>query len=184
MEAHEVRDSLRRTGSFSFIVPSWTKHRVIEDLLRALREHAVDISGYDIHPDPGGCRVELFSDRECMFDAESAHVDLELHVVGECIDHYLDDDEIADAFELTLVEKEELPALYRGVAFSWAEAVLPRRYTSEEFGDALEEIQHKQRAGCSPWWVRLKVASTILWVLWHIAVDEYGRYRRRLRGGR
>lgn len=49
--------------------------------------------------------------------------------------------------------------------FSWLAMLAPHRVWSEEVGDALEMIAKMETLGCSPWQIRLKVWSTIFWVL-------------------
>lgn len=52
-----------------------------------------------------------------------------------------------------------------GRAFSWFAILAPRRVWQEETGDALEVIAAMERAGCSTFKIRLKIWSTIFWVL-------------------
>lgn len=49
--------------------------------------------------------------------------------------------------------------------FAWLAILAPRRVWSEEVGDALETIGAMERAGCSSFKIRMKVWSTIFWVL-------------------
>lgn len=50
-------------------------------------------------------------------------------------------------------------------AFAWFAILAPRRVWQEETGDALETIAAMEAAGCSAFKIRLKVWSTILWVM-------------------
>lgn len=50
-------------------------------------------------------------------------------------------------------------------AFSWLAILAPNRVYKEEVGDALEVIAVMERAGCPAWKIRLKVWSTIIWVV-------------------
>lgn len=43
--------------------------------------------------------------------------------------------------------------------------LVPRRVCEEEIGDALELIQRLQALGAPRWQIRLKIASTVFWVL-------------------
>lgn len=60
-------------------------------------------------------------------------------------------------------QQETLARVQR--SFSWFATLAPRRVWQEETGDALETIAAMQVAGCSAFKIRLKVWSTILWVL-------------------
>lgn len=58
---------------------------------------------------------------------------------------------------------EHVPRATR--TFSWLAAIAPRRVWQEETGDALEVIAAMEKAGCSAFKIRLKIWSTIFWVL-------------------
>jgi hypothetical protein len=179
-----LRDAFARGVTYSVLVPSSTQQGVLEDVVADLADLGVHTAGYDIHADPLGCVIELRESGECMVSKDLEHIDLRLLQVGEAIDHHVDEDEEA------LVEVQSVAIAKFGAAgaggaedvFSWVEAFLPKRYTNEEFGDAEEEIREKLARGCSAWWVRVKIVTTIFWVLAHIAVEEYARFRKHMRG--
>lgn len=50
-------------------------------------------------------------------------------------------------------------------AFSWFSALAPRRVWREEVADALAAIEAMQDEGRSRWQIRLKIWSTIFWVI-------------------
>ncbi len=181
IDAIAVREAFTAGRTYRVVVSSWLQLGVLEDLLADLWKEGLLVAGYDIHPDPRGCVVELRESGECMVDAELDHVDLRLLAVGEAIDHFIDGDD-ARCEALVSIEPERCFAPARDTnSFFWFEALLPKRYTNEEFGDAEEEISRRRAEGCSPWWVRLKILTTIFWVLIHIVVEEYARMKKALR---
>lgn len=183
LDPTSVRVAFAAGKTYRFLVPSSLQSGVLEDLLADLAKARVSSVGYDVHPHELGCVIELREKGECMVDADLMHVDLRLLQVGEYIDHHVDTDEEGAADVLALVEDGASVTAPRTAdsPFQWLEAFLPARYTNEEFGDAEEEIHQRVAAGCSPWWVRVKIATTIFWVLVHIAVEEYARFKRALR---
>jgi hypothetical protein len=50
-------------------------------------------------------------------------------------------------------------------AFDWLAILTPKRIWNEDVGDAIETITAMERAGCSRFKLRAKVASTYFWVL-------------------
>jgi hypothetical protein len=52
------------------------------------------------------------------------------------------------------------PAAFRIIAL-----LVPRRVCEEELGDALEVLDHLYRVGAPRWHTRVKVCSTVFWVL-------------------
>jgi len=57
-------------------------------------------------------------------------------------------------------EKTEFP-----FAFRCLELLLPRRLREEDLGDGLEDLARLRRSGAPHWQIRLKIASTVFWVL-------------------
>lgn len=57
--------------------------------------------------------------------------------------------------------------------FAFFEAVLPKRYTREEFGDALEQLAKLEALGASPWKCRILITKTIFWLSVNVARDAF-----------
>ena len=66
-----------------------------------------------------------------------------------------------------------LPAPAYGAerAFRVLEAILPRRYTNEELGDARERLAKLRAAGASPGKLRLVAAKAICWLVFNVSRD-------------
>lgn len=173
----KARRALQSGAAYSLTVPFSTRLGHLEDVLRDLRARQVETTGYDIHPEPVGYRVEVWSTGERMVDAELAHADLRLLGLGECIG---DDRDELEGPEVPLFRIEGVAhaedLLVASRAFTWIESVVPRRYANEELGDALEEISIAIENGRSQWWVRFKIVTALVWVIIHAAVEEYARY--------
>lgn len=58
-------------------------------------------------------------------------------------------------------------------AFTLFQAILPRRYTNEEFGDALEKISKLETVGVPKWRLRVIAAKAIFWVLFNVAREWF-----------
>lgn len=199
IDASAVRETFARGRAYELMVPSSLQLGVLEDALAELRALGIETAGYDIRAAARGCIVEIRESGECMVEADLMHTDLRLLAVGEGIDHHIDYDadgapqaihvvSARTAVSEQLVEANEptracstSASMTAHVIFGWIEAFVPKRYTDEELGDALEQIHQRVADGCSPWWVRLKIVTTVFWILVHFAVEEYARFTKAVR---
>lgn len=97
--------------------------------------------------------------------AEALH--FELAVVHKELDRASDELVAAQAANIAVKVAQKQKRLTSRAAdtFSWLAILAPRRVWQEETGDALEIIAAMEVAGCSAFKIKLKVWSTILWVL-------------------